>query len=58
MRRVESCCNDKFIELETLGPLTKLEPGASIYHMETWEIYSELSADLVPADIRELVMSM
>ena len=29
---VESYFNDQFIELETLGPLTKLEPGKSVFH--------------------------
>ena len=30
-------CND-FIELETLGPLTKLEPGAQVIHNEVWTL--------------------
>jgi hypothetical protein len=55
---VESYCNDQFIELETLGPLTKLEPGSSVVHMETWEIHAELSTEFVPAGIREIVSSM
>lgn len=32
------CCED-FIELETLGPFVSLEPGESVLHQETWEIY-------------------
>lgn len=55
---VESYCNDKFIELETLGPLTKLTPEASVVHMETWELYTELPTDLIPAEIRSVVMPM
>jgi hypothetical protein len=35
---VEIYCNDKFIELETLGPLVELKPGDSTTHVETWEI--------------------
>jgi hypothetical protein len=36
----EIYCNDEFIELETLGPLTRLQPGQSVSHVETWEVYS------------------
>jgi hypothetical protein len=54
---VESYCNDQFIELETLGPLTKLEPGDSIFHMETWEVYTELIPDLVPPGVQETIQN-
>ncbi|HLO28456.1 MAG TPA: hypothetical protein VK249_04940 [Anaerolineales bacterium] len=52
---VESYCNDKFIELETLGPLTKLEPGKSVFHMETWEIYTDLQSDLISPEVQKIV---
>ena len=29
---------DRFIELETLGPLVQLEPDASVFHKEIWEV--------------------
>jgi hypothetical protein len=32
-------CNQSFIELETLAPLSVLEPGEASVHIETWEIY-------------------
>lgn len=51
----ESYLNDQFIELETLGPLTKLEPGDSILHAETWEIYTELISDLIPPEIQKII---
>jgi hypothetical protein len=35
---VEVFFNDEFLELETLGPLIQLEPGASVEHMETWQL--------------------
>jgi hypothetical protein len=35
----ECFCNDRFLELETLSPLTRLEPGESLQHLETWEVY-------------------
>lgn len=34
------CCKD-FIELETLGPRVNLQPGDTVKHKETWQIYSE-----------------
>jgi len=39
---VEVYCNDLFVELETLGPLCRLEPGESTSHVERWEFYSGL----------------
>jgi hypothetical protein len=38
----ECYCNDKFLELETLAPIHKLEPGASATHTETWELYTDV----------------
>lgn len=31
-----------FLEVETLGPLTKLEPGASVVHEEQWQLWRGL----------------
>ena len=38
----EVYCNDQFVELETLGPMARLEPGQSAYHQEIWEIRTGL----------------
>lgn len=35
----ECFCNNQFLELESLGPLTWLEPGEMVQHIETWELY-------------------
>jgi hypothetical protein len=43
----ECYCNQRFLELETLGPISKLEPGASVTHAETWEVYADVDC---PAD--------
>jgi len=40
----EVYCNDQFIELETIGPLARLEPGDSTTAEETWELYADLGA--------------
>jgi hypothetical protein len=51
----EIYCNDQFIELESLGPLTKLEPGASVSHHEMWDIFEGL--DSLPGDIQKSISS-
>ena len=44
-------CNQRYLELESLGPLTRLEPGQSSTHLETWELYR---AEDVPHSIAGL----
>ena len=39
---VEVFFNDEFLELETLGPLTRLAPGASIEHRESWQLFRDM----------------
>lgn len=41
----EAYCNHQFLELESLSPLVSLAPGESLEHVETWEIFPNLSAD-------------
>jgi len=42
----EMYCNEDFVELESLTPFTQLSPGASIEHVEIWEIFDNL--DIIP----------
>jgi hypothetical protein len=51
----EMYCNHQFVELESLGPLTRLEPGASATHVEKWEILKEI--DFLPAEIQGKLLS-
>jgi hypothetical protein len=46
----EMYCGDQFVELESLGPLTRLDPGALLRHVERWEVSEEI--DFLPEDIR------
>jgi hypothetical protein len=39
--------NADMLELETLGPLTKLAPGASVEHVERWTLYSGAQLDII-----------
>jgi hypothetical protein len=49
---IEIYCNDQFIELETLGPLVNLEPGATVSHSEVWEVYDTLVLDWMPTELQ------
>lgn len=41
----ECYCNDKFLELETLGPRTTIAPGASATHREVWYLFADVPFD-------------
>ena len=49
----ETYCNDKFVELETLGPVTKLEPGKMVIHEEVWDLYDSLDQPFLPASLQK-----
>lgn len=53
----ESYCNHQFIELESLGALTRLQPGETTLHNETWDIYDGIEQDFIPASLQELLKS-
>lgn len=38
----ECFCNDRFLELETLGGVTTLAEGGEVSHVETWEVFGEV----------------
>jgi hypothetical protein len=44
-----------FIELETLGPRTLLEPGQSISHREIWRVLSPVQLTMIEDDVAEVV---
>jgi hypothetical protein len=54
----ESYCNDKFVELESLGPLDLVAPGQTAVHIELWEIYENLEVDFLSNEIREEIKSI
>jgi hypothetical protein len=51
----EVYCGDRFVELESLGPLVVLAPGGETQLAETWELYPNLDVPFIPAEIRELL---
>jgi hypothetical protein len=40
----ECYCNDRFLELETLAPKSRLGPGESAAHTETWELFANVDS--------------
>jgi hypothetical protein len=53
---VETYCGERYLELEVLGPLRLLEPGATCALEERWEVRSlgTEAGDAVPVDANEL----
>jgi len=51
----ECYCNNQFVELESLGPLTRLEPGESVEHTEEWELFNSLDVPVISDEIRRLL---
>ncbi len=49
-------CNDRFIELESLGPLQTLEPGQTAIHIETWDLSTSLELSPLPPELQTLLL--
>lgn len=47
----EIYCGDKFIELESLAPLTILNPGAEVNHVERWDVFDGMKS--LPEDVQQ-----
>lgn len=50
--------NDEMLELETLSPLTRLAPGASLRHVETWTFIPGVPAAGLRARLADLDLSV
>lgn len=54
----ECYSNPRFLELETLGPRTKLAPGESTTHWETWAVYAGVSFEADEASVEALAVEL
>jgi len=54
----ECYCNDKFLELETLGPITALPPDTSVTHVETWALYKDVKRPSIENEVEAIVESL
>jgi hypothetical protein len=53
---VETFTNNLFLEVETLAPLTRLAPGASVEHVERWSLHDGVtSLPRTDADVQVLL---
>ena len=52
----EMYCNDKFVELESLSPLGRLNHGGEVVHEETWELFTGL--DSLPGSVQSLLAAL
>lgn len=52
----EAFTNSDMLELETLGPLTRLDPGATISHTEDWYLFDNVKCDNTDKSIDENVL--
>lgn len=51
----ESYCNGQFVELESLGPLARLDAGSKVCLTETWELYQGLNVSFLSGEVCELL---
>lgn len=49
---------NRFLEVETLGPLVQMEPGAATTHVETWEFYPGVQVDPAIEGVRDLIADL
>ncbi len=54
----ETFTNADFLEVETLGPMTKLEPGKSVSHVENWRLDKATVAAFTDAELDRVIPSM
>jgi hypothetical protein len=59
--RYHGCCFETFtnpdmLEVETLGPLVSLEPGAAVEHVEEWSLFKDVPAPTNDAEVDRYVL--
>jgi hypothetical protein len=51
-------CNPEFLELETLGPRVTIAPGASVSHVEVWQVFRNIPDSLCEETVCDLVNAL
>lgn len=54
----ECYCNDQFLELETLAPVTTLKPQESVTHTEIWELYADVERPVDEASAQAIIKKL
>jgi hypothetical protein len=52
---LETFTNAEMLEVESLGPLTRLEPGQTVELIEEWQLYSDVPPVKSEADIDKVI---
>ena len=53
---VETFTNQRMLEVETMGPLTQLAPGATVEHVEQWYLFDNILMPENTADIQKQIL--
>jgi len=51
----ECYCNDRFLELETLAPVTTIAHNETVTHVEIWDLYKDIEHPRTEDNVRALV---
>ena len=51
----ECYCNDQFLELETLAPITTIAQNETAIHVEIWDLYKDIKYPKTHDDVKALV---
>jgi hypothetical protein len=54
----ETFSNEQMLELESLGPLVTLKPGASVRHIEVWQLFRGLPRCYGEADVDRYILPL
>jgi hypothetical protein len=54
----ETYSDDQIMELETLGPMTKLQPDEALEHVENWRLFTKIPAISGEKDIESVVVPL
>ena len=54
----EAFTNKQMLEVESLGPLTTLQPGATVEHIEQWHLFSGVQAPQTESDVNRNVLPL
>jgi len=54
----ESYCSNRFIELESLGPLKQLSTGESTTLVESWEIFTQLDVPFLSSGVQKTILDL
>jgi hypothetical protein len=54
----ECFTNHDVLELETLGPIEKIEPGETVSHREGWQLFKDMKFALNDGEIRDTIPAL